>query len=49
MVGTWVYPHLAEAIMEAGLKEMQTYISLSQNTVTYYIDTRTIMDLCLEV
>ena len=32
---------------EAGLQEVETYISCLQNTVTQYIETRPIMDLCL--
>ena len=32
---------------EAGLQEVETYISHHQNTVAQYIATRPIMDLCL--
>ena len=45
----WVYPPLAEVMAEAGLKEVDTYIAHLQNTVTQYITTRPIMDLCLSV
>ena len=32
-----------------GMEEMDTYISSNQNTVTQYITTWPIFDLCLEV
>ena len=52
MDGTWVYTPLAEAMeeamVEAGLQEVETYIACRQNTVAQYIVTRPIMDLCLE-
>ena len=32
---------------EAGLKEVETYISRRQSTVVQFIVTRTIMDMCL--
>ena len=32
---------------EAGLKDVETYISCCQNTVAQYIATRPIIDLCL--
>ena len=32
---------------EAGLWEVETYVSQRQNTVAQFIATRTIMDLCL--
>ena len=32
---------------KAGLQEVETYIYLRHNTVTQFIVTRTIMDLCL--
>ena len=38
--GMWVYPPLAEVKAEACLHEVETYISLRQNTVTQYIITR---------
>ena len=34
---------------EAGLHEIETYVSGRQNTVAQYIATITIMDLCLAV
>ena len=45
--GRWVYPLIAEATEEAGLQEVETYISLHQNTVAQFFETRPIMDLCL--
>ena len=32
---------------EAGMKEVETYVSFRQNTMAQYIATRPIMDLCL--
>ena len=32
---------------EARFREVDTYVSLLQNTVAQYIATRTIMDMCL--
>ena len=43
----WVYPPLAEAMSKAGLQEIETYFSRHQNTVSQYIATRPIMDMCL--
>ena len=34
-------------MVEAGLQEMETYVSRRQNTVAQYIATMPIMDLCL--
>ena len=45
--GGWVYPHMEDAITEAGLKDVETYISCRQNTVAQYIANRPIVDLCL--
>ena len=47
--GTWIYPPLGEAVVEAGLQEIETYIDRFQNTVAQCIATRPIMDLCLEL
>ena len=33
---------------EAGMQEVETYVSHRQNNVTQFIATRPIMDLCLE-
>ena len=42
-----VYPLLEDVMAEAGLQEVETYVSHHQNTVVQYIATRTIVDLCL--
>ena len=44
---TWVYPSIEEALNMVGLDEIGVYTACRQNTVTQYIFTRTIMDLCL--
>ena len=38
----WVYPPLTEVMAEAGLHEVETYVSQHQNTVSQYIVTSTI-------
>ena len=38
---------LGEAMAEAGLQDIETYVAHSQNTFAQYIVTRKIMDLCL--
>ena len=45
--GVLVYPPLEDAMAEAGLQEVETYVSRRQNTVAQFIATRPIMDLCL--
>ena len=45
----WVYLPLSEAMDKAGLQEVENYVSLHQNTVEQFIDTRPIMDLFLAV
>ena len=45
--GGWIYPPLEDVMSEAGLKEVDTYVSQHQNTVAQYIATMPIMDLCL--
>ena len=39
---------LEDAVAEAGLQEVDTYVSRCQNTVTQFIVTRPVMDLYLE-
>ena len=34
-------------MVEAGLQEVETYVSCQQNTVAQFIEPMTIMDLCL--
>ena len=46
--GGWVYTSLVDAMKEAGLQEVETYISRRHNTVANFIATMPIMDLCLE-
>ena len=46
--GTCLYPPLEEEISEAGVQEVDTYVTLRQNTVAKFIAVRPIMDLCLE-
>ena len=45
--GKWVYILLEEAMEEERLQKVDTYVSRGQNTVTQFIVTRPIMDLCL--
>ena len=45
--GGWVYLPLEDVMAEAGFQEMETYLSVGQNTVAQYIATIPIMDLCL--
>ena len=39
----WVYPPLEDKMAQAGLQEVDTYVSRPQNTVVQYITTRPIM------
>ena len=43
----WVYPPLKDAILEAGLQEVEAYVYCCQNKVTQFIVARPIMELCL--
>ena len=45
--GRWFYPPTEDAMAEAGLQEVETYVSCRQNTVAQYIATRPITDLCM--
>ena len=45
--GVWIYPPLEDAMAEAGLQEVDTYVSRCQNTVAQFIATRPIRNLCL--
>ena len=45
--GTWIYQLIGEALTKVGLEEIRLYITGRQNTVTQYIATRTIVDLCI--
>ena len=44
-----VYLPLEDAMAEAVLQEVETYVSRRQNTVAQFIVTRPIMHLCLSV
>ena len=44
---TWVCPLIGTALIMVVLQDIGVYISHHQNTVTQYIVTRPIMDLCL--
>ena len=41
-------PPMEDAMAEAGLQELENYVSRNQNTVAQYIATTTIIYLCLE-
>ena len=43
----WLYPPLSEGMDEAGLRDVEAYIYRLQNTVSQFIATRPIIDLCL--
>ena len=43
----WLYPLPEDAMVEAGLQDVETYTSRCHNTVTQFIVTRPIMNLCL--
>ena len=44
--GSWDYSPLAEALGEAGLQGIDKLVTRRQHTVTHYIATRPILDLC---
>ena len=44
----WVYPSLDKAMMEVGLKKVERYVLHCQNTITQYIATWKILEICLE-
>ena len=45
--GTWTQPPLGEAMVEAGLHEIETYSDRRQKTIVQHIVSQTIMDLFL--
>ena len=47
--GEWHYPSLEGAMEEAELTDIRTSIQRRQNTVTQYIATRPLLDLCVGV
>ena len=46
--GTWVYTPIEEALEMVGMEEIGVYIASHHRTVTQYIATHNIMNLCLE-
>ena len=44
--GSWEYPPLLEAIVEAGFEGIRNLVTRRQNTVAQYIVTQPILDLC---
>ena len=44
--GMWTYTSAATAREEAGFQTMEEYILLRNTTVSQYIDTRSLLDLC---
>ena len=44
--GSWEYPPLEDAMVEAGFEGFGKYIMRRQNTVVQYIATQPILDLC---
>ena len=44
--GKWFYPSLEGAMKETGLTDVRTSINRRQNTVTQYIATRPLLELC---
>ena len=47
MTVMWVYPSLDEVIMSVGLEEVGIYVLRRHNTVSRYIATCPILELCL--
>jgi hypothetical protein len=45
---TWTYPPIKEALKIAGLYPITHYIKVRQNTITMYVATRPILQLCME-
>ena len=46
--GNWDYFAPAAEMAESVSKDIRTYVTRRQNTVTQYIETRPIMDICKE-
>ena len=47
VTGKWIYLPLETGMMEVGLEEMETYILRHHNTISQYITTRKILELCM--
>jgi hypothetical protein len=43
---TWIYPRLVDALQECGLKIMEKYIGIRQQTIVVYMATRPILTEC---
>ena len=44
---TWAHPSLEEEMLETGMQEVENYVACHHNTITKFIATGPIMDLCL--
>ena len=47
LYGIWLYTTIGVALVTVLLDKIRVYINRRQNMVTQYIETRSIMDLCL--
>ena len=47
IMGMWVYLPLEAAMEATGLEEVDAYVLLRNNTISQYIDTRQILDMCM--
>ena len=47
VTGRWIYPPLEAAMKAVGLEEVEMYVLHRQNTITQYIATRPILELCM--
>ena len=48
MTTRWVYPPLAAAMKALELEEVDKYFLRRHNNVAHYINTKPILDICLE-
>ena len=46
-MGRWFYPPLDSSIITMVLEEVETYVLRRQNTVSHYITTRPILEICM--
>ena len=49
VTGRWIYPPLQASMKELGLEEVDAYVLCLQNTVTQYITTWLILEICIVV
>ena len=47
IMGRWEYPPMDKAMAAVGLDEVDAYVLCYHNTITHYIATRPILELCL--